>query len=149
MSLQTVAAATRENQRYVDADIKHLALNSKPPKRWVNYEYLDEHAERHDERCKARTPTQHEHYGECRFEESKYHECRPAAIEKQCGIARQHKVVGLQLADDMQRDKHTCKEAEKENCAIDKAVLAQYFEKLFHHSNNSESQKLSQKSPRT
>ena len=90
-----------------------MPLHTEPAERGVDYKYLDKHSECHNKGCEASAVAQDNHHGKCRLQEGEDYEGCPAAIEEECGIAREHKVVGLQLIDNVQSDKHADKESQK------------------------------------
>ena len=111
-----------------------MSLHAKPTQRRVDDKYLDKHSQRHNKSCESSAIAEYYHNRKSGLEKGKNHECRPTATEEKSGVSRQHKVVGLQFVDNVQRDKRSCKETQKEYCTVDKTIVTQYFEKLFHHS---------------
>ena len=112
-----------------------MSFDSEPTQRGVDDEHLDEHSERHNEGRKASAIAEYYHHSEEGLQKCEYHKGSPATLEEQGGIAREDKVVGLQLIDDVERNEHAHEDSQKEDGSIEEAIALQYFEKLFHHSN--------------
>ena len=88
-----------------------MSFHAKPPQRRVDDKYLDEHSQRHNKGGEASAIAEYYHNGKNSLQKCEDDECCPATSEEECGIARQHKIVGLEFVDNMQRDKHSRKES--------------------------------------
>ncbi len=88
-----------------------MSFHAKPTQRRVDDKYLDKHPQRHNKRGETGAIAEYYHNGKNCLQKGKNDECRPATSKEERGIARQHKIVGLEFVDNMQRDKHARKES--------------------------------------